>query len=414
MASAQTTAASPSPTQSDPAKSDQTATHDGTAPPAVEDSKKQPPAIDLAVVYTAELWRNATGGLRRGERYLDNLDVTLTVDADRALGWQGATLFVYGLYNNGRALSGDLVGDAQTVSNIETGVRAARLYEAWVEQRFAGDRASLKIGLYDRNSEFDTSDVGSLSLLSSHGIGPEFAQSGRNGPSIFPNTSLAIRGDYKLDDRWTLRAAVLDGVPGDPDHPARTAIKLGHGDGALLVGEVAYAGGETKAAIGYWRYTARFPRIAPGTGGDGQARRGNDGAYLVVERRLAHGLKQADREDKQGLAAFVQLGVADAGINPIARYLGGGLVYTGLFRREGDDRIGVTVARAEFGRPYRQRVAAGGSLADSAETVVELTYRTPLTKWLTAQPDLQYVRNPGVDPALGDALAVGIRFEVGF
>ena len=412
-ASAQTTTVPASPTQNDPAKSDQTATHDGTAPPAVEDSKKQPPAVDLAVVYTAELWRNARGGLRRGERYLDNLDVTLTVDADRALGWKGATLFVYGLYNNGRALSGDLVGDAQTVSNIETGVRGARLYEAWIEQRFAGDRASVKVGLYDLNSEFDTSDVGSLSLLSSHGIGPEFAQSGRNGPSIFPVTSLAIRGDYKLDDRWTLRGAVLDGVPGDPDHPARTAIKLGHGDGALLVGEVAYVGGETKAAIGYWRYTARFPEIAPATGGDGATRRGNDGAYLVVERRLTHGHKQAGSEDKQGLAGFVQLGVADVRINPIARYMGGGLVYTGLFRREGGDRIGVTIARAGFGERYRNRQASEGGRADEAETVLELTYRTPVTKWLTMQPDLQYVRNPSADPALRNALAIGMRIEVG-
>ena len=407
-------AAPPVPAQADPAKKDATATHDGTAPPVAENSR-QPPAVDLAVVYTAELWRNTRGGLRRGNRYLDNLDVTLTVDAERALGWNGATLFVYGLYNNGRALSGDLVGDAQTVSNIETGVRAARLYEAWVEQRFANERASVKVGLYDLNSEFDTSDVGSLSLLSSHGIGPEFGQSGRNGPSIFPVTSLAIRGDYKLDDRWTVRAAVLDGVPGDPDHPARTAIKLSAADGALIVGEAAYKHGGTSAAFGYWRYTARFPSIAPT--GDAEAARmrtGNDGAYLVVEQRLTQAGEPAGSDTKRGLAAFVQLAVADGGINPIARYAGGGLVFTGLLRRQGDDRIGVTVARAEFGRPYRRRAAADGSGADSAESVLELTYRTPITKWLTVQPDVQYVCNPGANPALRDALATGMRGEVGF
>jgi len=79
------------------------------------------------------------------------------------------------------------------------------------------------------------------------------------------------------------------------------------------------------------------------------------------------------------LAAFVQLGVADASIDPIARHMGGGLVYTGLFRRESDDRIGMTIARAEFGGPYRQQGAIGGGLTDKAETVIELTYRTPLT-----------------------------------
>jgi len=55
--------------------------------------------------------------------------VTLTFDAERAFGWPGATLFAYGLFNNGEPFSDDLVGAAQGVSNIETGVRAARLYE---------------------------------------------------------------------------------------------------------------------------------------------------------------------------------------------------------------------------------------------------------------------------------------------
>jgi len=41
---------------------------------------------------------NVRGGVRRGSRYLDNLDVTLVVDAERAFGWGGATLFAYGLY----------------------------------------------------------------------------------------------------------------------------------------------------------------------------------------------------------------------------------------------------------------------------------------------------------------------------
>lgn len=50
--------------------------HDRTAPPAAEE---QAPAVDLSAVYTLDVWRNARGGLRRGWRYLDNLDVTGTI-----------------------------------------------------------------------------------------------------------------------------------------------------------------------------------------------------------------------------------------------------------------------------------------------------------------------------------------------
>ena len=399
----------PAPDQTDASDHGKAASHDGNAPPAVEQKEKEAPPVKLAALYTAELWRNVDGGMRRGWRYLDNLDLTLAVDAEKALGWRGASFFIYGIYNNGHAFSGDLVGDAQIVSNIETGVKAARLYEAWIEQRFAGDRASLKFGLYDLNSEFDTTDVGSLSLLSSHGIGPEFGQSGRNGPSIFPVTSLALRGEAKFGSHWVARLAALDGVPGDPEHPARTAIKLSARDGALLVGEVSFVGTATKATVGYWRYTAPFARLDNAL----DRSRGNEGGYLVVEHRLLRaGAPRGDA--KPGLAVFAQIGLADARFNRIQRYVGGGVVYTGLLRREQDDRVGLTVARAWFGGPYRRASFAAGTTFRPAESVIELTYRTPLARWLTIQPVLQYIFDPGPNRSAGHALALGTRLEIGF
>ena len=281
-----------------------------------------------------------------------------------------------------------------------------------MEQRFAGDRASIKAGLYDLNTEFDTSNVGSLSLLSSHGIGPEFAQSGRNGPSIFPVTSLAVRGEYRLDDSWLVRGAVLDGVPGDPAHPGRTSILLRRKDGALLVGELAYVHGETKASLGYWRYTAGFVPFGQETIAlPGKRVRGNDGAYIVVERRLTHG-GQPSADDKRGLSGFAQAGLADARFNRVARYLGAGLVYAGILSSDGDDRLGFTVARATFGTPSRASSATSDRLA-GAESVVEITYRTPMTPWLTLQPDVQYVVHPSAERTRRDALVFGLRFEIG-
>ena len=86
-----------------------------------------PEAIDASLVYTFDIWHNASGGLRRGTRYLDNLDLTVKVDADRAFGWHGATLFIYGLYNNGVGMSRSLVGNFQDSSNIEEILRGRGL-----------------------------------------------------------------------------------------------------------------------------------------------------------------------------------------------------------------------------------------------------------------------------------------------
>jgi len=359
--------------------------------------------VALSAVYTADLRSNVSGGVARGTRYLDNLDLQVAIDADRLVGWHGARLFLYGIYDNGVSIS-RLVGDIQTISNIETKVRAARLFEAWVEQDI-GRSASIKAGIYNLNSEFDTTQSGGLFLISSHGIGSDIAQTGRNGPSIFPITSLAVRGELKLGENWLAHVAVLDGVPGDPAHPKRRAIKLSERDGALVIGEVNYLKAGTKAAIGAWGYTARFdPLLASAAPG-----RGNKGAYIFAEHRLVG--TRAD--DAAGLAGWLRFGIADPRYNPIASYLGGGLVYTGLTPGRSADQVGISFASANFGDRYRQSQAFAGATTDKREVVVEAVYNAIVTPWLSVQPDLQYVVNPGGDAELADALVIGLRVKIG-
>lgn len=367
------------------------------------------PAADLSVAYTFDLWTNALGGIRRGSRYLDNLDVTLTLDGAGLVGWTGATLFAHGLYNNGVSLTDELVGDSQTVSNIDAGTRATRLYEFWLEQRLPGGRASLKFGLYDLNSEFDTNDSAGLFINSSHGIGPDFSQSGRNGPSIFPVTSLALRGNYELADGVTVRAAVLDAVPGDPDRPSRTAVRLGNGEGALVIAEFQYSDAATKAAIGHWRYSAAQEAVASQLDGVPRRLARNAGLYLLVERKLA-----AEVDAAQGLAAWVRVGAARPRLNPVGRYFGAGVVYTGALAGRDDDRLGLAIGWAEFGRPYRRAKHRIGDRSDRREINVEATYSAPIRPWLSLQPDIQFIVNPGGDPGLGDALVVGLRVAAQF
>jgi porin len=49
---------------------------------------------------------------------------------------------------------------------------------------------------------------------------------------------------------------------------------------------------------------------------------------------------------------------------------------------------------------------------DDYETAVELTWRAAVTDWLTLQPDVQYIINPGSQRSLRNAVAVGLRFEI--
>lgn len=364
--------------------------HGHTHAPGEVDERHGP--LLLQVTYTGEIMGNASGGLRRGARYIDNLDIVFESDLERLVGWTGAQLHVYGLYNNGHSIS-DLVGDVHAVSNIETGTRALRLYEAWIDQKI-GRNVSLRTGLYDLNSEFDALDAAGLFVSSPHGIGTDVAQSGRNGPSIFPSTALAARLEVAITGGWKARAAILDGVPGDPDRPGRTVVRFGKSDGALLVGEVeaSLAGG--KLLLGHWRYTANFDRN-DGTG----VGRGNAGSYVRAE------LPVIDRGARR-LDVFGRLGIANGRFNLFDRFAGAGLKFTGWIPGREQDEFGLALAAGFTADSYRSATGAGRS-----EVAIEATYRAPVTPWLTLQPNVHYVRRPAADPAIADAIVLGIRAE---
>lgn len=75
---------------------------------------------------------------------------------------------------------------------------------------------------------------------SSFGTGPDLGLSGKNGPSTFPATSLGIRVQNEFTENFTVRAAVMDGVPGDPGDPTGTQVTLRGDDGLFAITEAAY------------------------------------------------------------------------------------------------------------------------------------------------------------------------------
>ena len=57
---------------------------------------------------------------------------------------------------------------------------------------------------------------------------------------------------------------------------------------------------------------------------------------------------------------------------------------------------------------------AAGTPSTSSELTIEASYRAVLTPWLSVQPDLQYIINPGGDAGLRNALVIGVRTQLGF
>ncbi|MBS1107092.1 MAG: porin [Deltaproteobacteria bacterium] len=376
--------------------------------------------LTLGLIHTADVIGIASGGLHRRAEWLNDWDLTLTAETEPLLGWRGGKLFLYGLGLWSTGSPSENAGDIQTLDNIDA-PDEWKLYEAWLEQEMFGGRLSLLAGLYDVNEEFDVLETATLLINSSFGVGKDFSQSGENGPSIFPSTSLGVRIAAQPVANGYVRAAVLDGVPSDSSDSDTIPdfFDFDSDEGVLGVAEAGYIAGSeegsdekyTKIGLGGWYYSADFDCIG-NVGADGTARRqtGNFGVYLLGERTVYREPQAPER----GLAAFARVGFADSDVNPVGFYAGAGAVYTGLIRGRPDDRLGLGVAAAFAGHEFEREGEETGVAVDGAEVTIELTYRARLTPWLALQPDLQYIVNPSFDPGVEDALALGARFEVAF
>lgn len=366
--------------------------HSHTHAPAEIDETPGP--ILLQLTYTAEVMGNASGGLRRGTRYLDNLDIVFEADMEKLVGWTGAQVHVYGLYNNGKSIS-DLVGDTQAVSNIEAGTQAIRLCEAWVDQKI-GDRLSVKAGLYDLNFEFDALDAAGLFVSSPHGIGTDFAQSGRNGPSIFPSTSLATRVQWQPSEGWRFAPRYSTASPVIP------TIQGARPSSSTMARRSSRW--RTASAARRWQATARALAIYRPLRPQRRDRdRQGQCRHLCSRRISANGRRRAKVD------AFFRLGTASGRFNMFDGFAGGGLKFSGWVPGRGEDEFGIALAAGFTSNSYR---AATG--AESSEVAIHEPYRAPITSWLALQPSVHYIRNPSADPGIADALVLGLRAEMTF
>ncbi len=396
---------------------------------ATTNSAPNDQGVAPALVYDGAGFSNLAGGLSRSSTYTGELNLSLTLELDRLAGWPDSLIYADGVWIHGGQPSA-LVGDAQGVSAISA-AHALQLEELWAQRNFLQRQLSVLAGLYDLNSEFYRLASAGLFLNSSFGIGPEFSQSGVAGPSVFPATSVGARLAYKPNPNTVIRTAILDAVPAH--RPNGTDSSVQSGDGALLVAEVALLGRpkrdlprnarlrlgrfsnlppyDDKLAIGAWHYTSTQNDLsAVHPSGRPVTHPGSSGAYLIADRLLAHDATDASKRT----TAFAQIGISDERINRFETYVGVGLVMSGPFGRPASDQVGLAAAMPRNGSHYIASQRAQGSSPRAAETSIELTYLRQIADWLAVQPDLQYVLHPNTDPAVANALAFTLRFEIAF
>ncbi len=360
------------------------------------------PAFSFEATYIADIQGVVSGGAKQGQEYLHNIDLVADLNLEKALGWSGATLHGYVLNNVGGAPN-DLAGTLQGTDNIEVALPRTRLFELWLEQAIGGDRASLRAGLYNLNSEFYANESAAQLINPSFGIGSELAATGPNGPSIFPSTGLGLRLNVNLTDRVYARAALLNaksGVVGDPG-----GVDTSFGDGVLAIAEAGVTG-PVNLSAGAWRYSKKQDDIRDLTASGDPAPRTAQGVYVLGERTFYEG------DNGRTATGFFRVGLSDGDTTPFGGGWQAGVQVTRVFVSRPDSAFSIGVQQGVLGAKFEANLGDSGLRAANSETGLELTYSDRLTRRVTVQPDLQWIRHAGGDRDMKDTVVAALRLRV--
>jgi porin len=356
-------------------------------------------AADGALAIEASWDQDAVAVVADGRSRLRDstlLRINADLALDQAMGWHGATLHVQAIATAG-SHPGDAAATLQGIDNIEVANNRFKLLEAWLEQAFAHDRLSLRLGFSDLNAEFYLTDSSAGLIAPAFGIGSELAATGPNGPSLFPSTALTARLRADLGKGRYAQAAVVNaeaGVLGD-HHGVRPLLAKG----ALLIGEAGIAG-KGKLAAGLWAYTNRQPEFPPSAFATPAGRRAW-GGYVLGEAPLTG-----------SATLFARAGASDGRTTPFHGGWQAGVRIAPVWAGRPQGRLSLGANQAFVTQRYRAAQGDPALRHRRVETGFEATYADAVAPWLTLQPDIQYVLRGEHAPRHRGALVLGLRMTV--
>jgi porin len=342
-------------------------------------------AIQWGLHIDSDVVSNLQGGLQRGVVGINVVHVAFAMDTQKLDAWAGGRLSVSALRIDSGLPSINYIGDLQVADNLDA-LSDSRLYQASYRQRFRvsghGPEVYLRGGLIDLNENFATTETASLLLNASFGLNP--ALSANVPVSTYPEPGLGLETALSWS-QWQWRLGVFEA------NPAQRGDGIQHGH--FLLGEVAYQthAREDETAtlkLGLWRFRQSDPALSIFPERDW-------GAYASLEAPLF------DR--RKSPRVFLQLGHAPNPGNNVPHFLG----------------AGVQIPAPLAGRPYDWFSAglAHAEIADStagSETSLEISYLINLHRFVTLQPDLQYIRHPGGRSDIRDAVVAIMRLHLEF
>ncbi|HEY0292269.1 MAG TPA: carbohydrate porin [Hansschlegelia sp.] len=389
-------------------------------------TKLRESGVEIDIDLTADSSYNLGGGLKKGKGFTSLLQLGLTLDLEKLVGWTGGEIYAGAYFIRGHGLSSHETGNLLPISNIEF-PHANLLGEVYLKQKLLDDKLVIKIGQQAADGDFATSDTAGLFVNSTFGWPGLNGTDLYSGGPAYPVPTPGVYASYEFNEAFSVQAGLYNGDPAGRDDRNKHNLDFPVNDGAFAIGELIYkstAGLPGTYKVGGWYNSLHFDDIKTG-----ERRKGNYALYGVIDQTIWQGsegggdLKDPTPSDPRSLSVFARAVVApQSNRNLVDWYFDLGFNAKGFVPNRADDVFGVAFAYAHVSKDQRDLDRAAGDPLHKAEMVVEASYQAKITGWLNIQPFFQYIVRPGggdPDPdrpahRLKDAKVIGFRTQVAF
>lgn len=354
-------------------------------------------------------WGKRASLHRREGRYTGSYDLEVAFDFDTLLGLRGASFFLHAEGGWSDGIGDSAIGAVMDPNGDAYGDQVIDLTEAFWEQALFDGRVQFRIGKYDITGGFDCQGAAvafDANAYANDETGQFLNAALVNNPTIpFPDYGLGASVYVEPVDGSYVAAGTVDAQGDHRETGFNTAFhdedywfaifETGLVDAWTLPWSSRPLPGAYR--VGFWYDPQDKERFVTGT-----TKRDDVGFYLSFDQALLY----ENSDDAQGLGAFFRYGWADRDVSDFTCFWSTGLQYVGAIPCRDEDVLGVGYANGKRG--------ADAGFTASREQVWEFYYNAKITSWLSLTPNLQVIKNPGLQDNVTDAVVLGLRAQMQF
>lgn len=381
--------------------------------------------------YTAFFMGNVAGGLEQDFAYNHMLFFQLNLDLEKLAGWHGGGIVWSWADNAGSNLSNTIGNNFQI--STDYGPNTFMFNEFYLMQTLMDDKLTLKAGQLSALNEFMASPLyGFYSNLAF--CGNPVAVSFNVPVTVMPAASWGFHAKY-MEPAWYAQAGVYQ-VSDRIGKPAYHGLdySMRTGDGTLFFAETGWtpklfkrsspptAGKDSKTSVpadevthpgypGNYKVGGFFSNYTFAAYSGSANQPNMFGLYFLADQMIF----QERTDPSQGLYLWSAFTLSPQElIAQMPYFVSGGVQYAGLLPHRDKDRAIFGVAYGSYSDDLGAQQASRNLPQETYEMVFEWAYQIQVNPWLTVQPDVQYIVNPGATGTIDNALVLGAVVNVSF